>query len=164
MEEQANEVQGQNSSKAWIGIVAVIVIIAIVGIGYKYSTQQKPQTLGASDKQSPIMAAEPTEPASPYKDGTYTAEGDYTTHVGQKHISVKITLKNGEITDADVTNQADDKMSEKYQDSFISGYKAQVVGKKIDTVKLSKVAQSSLTPSGFNNALQTIGKQAKAQS
>jgi uncharacterized protein with FMN-binding domain len=164
MEEQTQEVQQSGGSKAWIGIVAVIVIVAIVGIGYKYSSQQKSQTLGASDKQSPKMVAKPTTASSPYKDGTYTAEGDYITHVGQKHISVKITLKNGKITDADVTNQADDPMSVKYQDSFISGYKPLVVGKKIDDVKLSKVASSSLTPNGFNNALQTIEKQAKAQS
>jgi uncharacterized protein with FMN-binding domain len=101
-------------------------------------------------------------PKALYKDGTYTAEGDYITHIGQKHIKVTITLKNDIITTADVVNEADDSMSQHFQDSFISGYKPMVIGKDITKVHLGKVALSSLTPNGFNSALQTIEQQAKS--
>ena len=164
MEEQAQEQQQNDGSKAWLGVIAVVVIVAIAGFAYKQSTTQKQQTLGASDKQEAKIAAKPTDATSSYKDGKFTAEGDYMTHVGQKHISVTLTFKNGVIADADVTNQADDPMSTRYQDAFISGYKQYVVGKKIDEVHVSKVASSSLTPIGFNNALDAIKKQSQAQS
>lgn len=157
MEEQTNEVQEKNGSKAWLGVISVVVIIAIAGFAYKQSQTQKAQTLGAE-------TAKVVPTRIPYRDGTFTMEGAYMTHVGQKHISVKVVLKNEVITDADVTEEADDPMSKRFQEAFIGGYKQFVVGKKVDEVKLSKVASSSLTPIGFNNALDAIKKQAQAQS
>ena len=60
-------------------------------------------------------------------------------------------------------NEADDPMSVKFQNSFIGGYKQYVTGKDINTVHLTKVAMSSLTPNGFNSALQSIEDQAKKE-
>lgn len=145
-----------------IGIIAVVVILAIAGFAYKWHAKQNTKIAMATEKK---MSPQPTSPAMAktlFKDGTYTAEGDYMTHVGQEHIKVTVTLKKNIITSADVISEASDPMSKHYQASFISGYKPLVVGKDITTVHLGKVAMSSLTPGGFNSALQTIEQKAKS--
>lgn len=169
-EERREESAPQKSSGGgakYIWIILVIIVLAIAGFYYKSNSSSKSQ----SQQQTAMAPAkkvsvQPTKAAmmakSMYKDGTYTAEGDYVTHVGQKKISVTVTLKNDMITSADVKNEADDPMSTKYQDSFISGYKPMVIGKDISTVHVGKVALSSLTPNGFNNALKSIEQQAKS--
>jgi len=163
-EESTQNTSGGGSGKI-IGIIAIVIILAIAGFVYeKHAKQNMAATSMAPQKK---MSALPQSSGSAmttalYKDGTYSAEGDYITHVGQKHIKVTITLKNDIITSADVINEADDRMSQHFQDSFISGYKPLVIGKDITKVHLGKVAMSSLTPNGFNAALQTIEQQAKS--
>jgi uncharacterized protein with FMN-binding domain len=97
-----------------------------------------------------------------YKDGTYTATGNYTSPGGAESIEVTVTLADGVITDASVVSDAFRPESKMMQGQFISGFKAQVVGKKITDVKLTKVSGSSLTPKGWNDAIAKIQAQAQA--
>jgi uncharacterized protein with FMN-binding domain len=97
-----------------------------------------------------------------YKDGTYTAIGSYNSPGGPDKISITLTLKNNIVTSVSAIPMAGDPKSEKYQQTFISGYQTFVVGKNIDTIKLTNVSGSSLTPIGFNDALEKIKVQAKA--
>jgi uncharacterized protein with FMN-binding domain len=164
-EEQKGESTPQKSgggSGAIIGIIAVVVVLALAGFFYEHHAKEQAQTSMVPAKKVSVQPTTPPVAKSMFKDGTYTAEGDYITHVGQKHIKVTITLKNDIITTADVVNEADDPYSSRMQDSFISGYKPMVIGKDISKVHLGKVALSSLTPNGFNSALQTIEQQAKS--
>lgn len=144
-----------------IGISAAVIILLVIGGGFVLM----------QNKNSAPVAQEATQTSSPtsgsstggtYKDGTYTAEGDYMTHGGPESISVTITLKNGNIQSADVKSEARDQMSELMQGKFISGYKTLVVGKNIDSVNLSNVSGSSLTPLGFNDAITKIKSQAQS--
>ncbi len=96
------------------------------------------------------------------KDGTYQATGSYTSPGGNEQITVNVTLKDGVVTDTSATSGANDPTAKQYQAEFIAGYKDQVVGKKISSIKLSRVSGSSLTSQGFNNALQEIQRQAQA--
>jgi hypothetical protein len=75
---------------------------------------------------------------------------------------VTITVSNNKITEASVSQQASSRESREYQADFASGYKSQVVGKDIATLQLSRVSGSSLTPRGFNEALNIIRSQAKS--
>lgn len=97
-----------------------------------------------------------------YKDGTYTAIGSYNSPGGPDKISITLTLKNNIVTSVSAIPMAGDPKSERYQQTFISGYQTFVVGKNIDTIKLTNVSGSSLTPIGFNDALAKIKEQAKA--
>ncbi|MBI3889860.1 hypothetical protein HY312_04825, partial [Candidatus Saccharibacteria bacterium] len=81
---------------------------------------------------------------------------------GQESIEVKLTLAGGVITDAAVTQNASGGEAEEYQSKFVASYKSEVVGKKVNEVSLSRVAGSSLTPLGFNTALETIKSDAQA--
>lgn len=163
MEEQ------KSPNKMIIGIVVVVLLAgATTGVIVWSSRNSSQQTVSddtnRTAQQSTSGTATPSSAAtkSQYKDGTYTAEGKYMTPGGQEAIDVKITLASGVVNNAEVTQKPISKEAHQYQAAFVSGFKAQVVGKKIDDVSLSRVAGSSLTPGGFNTALDTIKSQAQA--
>lgn len=160
MEEQ------KSSNKMIIGVVVVVLIAAATaGVVIWTSRSTDKQTVSDDTNKtidSSTSAAGNSANTSNYKDGTYTAEGKYTTPGGQEAIDVKVTLVGGIIDDIEVTQKPISKEAHTYQAAFVSGYKSQVVGKTIDEVSLSRVSGSSLTPNGFNNALQTIRSDARA--
>lgn len=95
-----------------------------------------------------------------YADGTYTAEGTYSTPESVETISVTVTLADDKITDVEVTGDPQKAESKQYQSQFIGGISAEVVGKDIDQISVSRVAGSSLTSGGFNMAIAEIKQQA----
>jgi len=134
------------------------------------NTPMTEETSGNSSPASPAsknpvvsspVAPKPTQ-SSPYKNGTYVATGSYDSPAGIERVGVSITLQNGIIESATVTNEAQDGTSSRYQNKFISGYKQYVIGKNIADVSLSRVSGSSLTPIGFNQALAKIKTEAAA--
>jgi uncharacterized protein with FMN-binding domain len=111
---------------------------------------------------TPAETATNNQPSGTYKDGTYTASGSYISPGGQESVSVKLTLTNDIVTTAEVTPKAATPTSTQFQNEFVNNYKQFVVGKKLSDLKLSKVAGSSLTPRGFNNAIEAIKTQAQS--
>ncbi|MEK9155079.1 MAG: hypothetical protein AAB839_00350 [Patescibacteria group bacterium] len=120
------------------------------------TTATTPVTTETTGSSTDTTDPTPTDATSSYKDGTYTAVGDYRSPAGAETIDVSITLKNDIIVDATVTANATNAKSVTLQGAFISGYKVLVIGKNIDDVMLDKVSGSSLTPVGFNEALVEI--------
>jgi len=105
---------------------------------------------GAAEAQG----ARPTR----YADGVYTATGEYG---GQpSHITVKATLKDGVITAVTVTPHAYVPRSLELQRAFAAAVPKVVIGKRIDQVRVGKLAGSSSTPKGFNDAIRQIRAQA----
>ncbi len=98
--------------------------------------------------------------ASTYADGTYEATGSYTSPNGQEEVDVSITLESDIITAVTVTPQASNPNSVRYQNEFADGIAAVVVGQDIDDIQVSRVAGSSLTSGGFNEAVETIKSEA----
>lgn len=99
--------------------------------------------------------------AASYKDGVYDVKGSYNSPAGAETLGVKLTLKDNVVTDAEVVVEATNPKSKFMQDAFAGGYKEMVIGKKINDIHLEKVSGSSLTPIGFNDALEQIKSQAK---
>ena len=97
-----------------------------------------------------------------YTDGTYTADGSYVAPSGPESITVEITLADDVVTDVVVTPHATDSEAKVHQGEFVDGIAAEVVGKDIDTLNVSRVGGSSLTSDGFNAALATIKADALA--
>ncbi len=138
-------------------IFKLIGLLAIVGIPtgvIAYLVSQK-------DSPTPIATTETTH--TEYTDGAYSAVGHYISPGGQEEVSVSLTLAGGIITD--VTYSADSKspISQQMQKIFGENYKPFVLGKNIDEVHLTKVSSSSLTPKGFNDALEQIKAEARVQ-
>lgn len=97
-----------------------------------------------------------------YTDGTYSAEGDYRSPGGAESIGVELTLEGDVVTAVTVTPNATSPNAVRYQGEFVDGIAAEVVGKDIDTLDVSRVAGSSLTSGGFNAAVETIKGEAAA--
>ena len=97
-----------------------------------------------------------------YTDGTYTADGSYQTPETVETISVTLTVADGLVTDVEVTGDPQARESEQYQGEFIGGIADEVVGKSLDDIEVSRVAGSSLTSGGFNEAVESIKEQAAA--
>jgi uncharacterized protein with FMN-binding domain len=98
---------------------------------------------------------------STYKDGTYSADGNYVSPNGTETVGVQLTLAAGKVTDVQITQHPSNPNTRKFQGEFAGGIAAQVVGKSIDELKVSKVAGSSLTSGGFNQAVEQIKSEAQ---
>jgi hypothetical protein len=99
---------------------------------------------------------------SAYVDGTYTADGSYATPESVETITVTVTLADDVVTAVEVTGDPQKSESEQYQGQFIGGIADVVVGQDIDTLSVSRVAGSSLTSGGFNQAIDAIKSEAAA--
>lgn len=170
----------EESKTPWVIGLVVALIIIIGGYGiYRYVKKDTPIVLenqnstGNSTKNtgtttSPILVptSAPTPvilPTTVYKNGTYSAVGDYFSPGGAEHIDVTVTLKNDVIVGAEVQgNNPSGGTARRYQGIFIANFKGVVIGKSIDKVILDKVSGSSLTPKGWNEAIVEIKVSAKA--
>ena len=151
-------------------IIAGIIGLALLGLaafqfgGNKAQPSQTKNTMTTT--QEPVRTdtikkePTPTMEQSNYKNGTYTAEGDYTSPGGAEKVKVTVTIKDNLITDSQFASLATRPTSKKMQGLFSESYKALVVGKNINEINLDVVNGSSLTPIGFEDALKKIRQEA----
>lgn len=139
--------------------IAAMIVIVLIGI----STAVVAALDGEKKMESTIQDKMPTSSTSKgsldsqsANNGTHTATGEYRTPGGTESISLTVTLKDNIIEDIDLEQHASGGDTAIYQAKFASGYKPLVKGKNINEVKLTRVAGSSLTSSGFNQALESI--------
>ncbi|HYP73842.1 MAG TPA: hypothetical protein VEP72_07085 [Microbacterium sp.] len=125
------------------------------------TTTATPSATATADAGS-TATTEPAASDSVYTDGTYTAEGSYQTPESVETISVTVTLEDDVVTAVEVTGNPTKRESEQYQGQFIGGISDEVVGKSLDDISVSRVAGSSLTSGGFNQAIDQIKLDATA--
>lgn len=99
---------------------------------------------------------------STYTDGTYSESADYQSPNGTETVDVTITLADDIVTAVEVVGSGDNPDSKRYQGMFIENIASVVVGEPIDSLNVSKVAGSSLTSGGFNDAVEAIKADASA--
>jgi uncharacterized protein with FMN-binding domain len=97
-----------------------------------------------------------------YTDGSYAASGNYQSPNGNESIIVELTLAGDIVTEVTVQTNANNPTTERFQGLFAGGIAAEVVGKDIDTLDVTRVAGSSLTSGGFRQAIETIKADALA--
>jgi uncharacterized protein with FMN-binding domain len=120
-----------------------------------------PAASGSSAAATGPSTGASTSGASGYKDGTYSADGTYVSPNGTETVGVQLTLAGGTVKDVQITQHPSNPNTRKFQGEFAGGIAAQVVGKDIDELNVSKVAGSSLTSGGFNKALEQIKSEAR---
>ena len=139
-------------------VVTIIVIVLIgalaAGVAILRSQSDQSPTSGTSTSVTPPQSS--SQASAAYQNGTYTATGTYVTPGGRESITLTVTLDNERIADASLQQNAKTEQAKEYQQRFASGYKERVIGKDIDEVSLVRVAGSSLTSSGFHDALEQI--------
>lgn len=137
---------------ALLGVAGLLVLAGCSGTG----DAQTPST-GDDGTSSDSTAA-----SGEYKDGTYEADGSYQTPETVETISVTLTIADGVVESVEVTGDPKARETEQYQGQFIDGISDEVVGKSLDEIEVSRVAGSSLTSGGFNEAVASIKEQAAA--
>ena len=140
-------------------LIGVAGLLVLAGCSSTPDTADEPTNGADSGANSESSGGDST---ATYKDGTYTADGQYQTPETVEKISVTLTLADGVVTDAEVTGDPQAPETEQYQGEFIDGIGDVVEGKSIDELDVSRVAGSSLTSGGFNEAVEAIKEQAAA--
>lgn len=112
---------------------------------------------GGSDG-APARAAQARRRAA-YRDGRYRATGWYGSLPSS--IGVTLTLRANRIRTVRVTPHATDPTSRELQERFARAVGPRVVGRRIDEVRLTRLAGSSSTTLGFNDALRRIRADAR---
>lgn len=146
-------------------LVGVAGMFALAGCSTPATDAAEPST-DSSPSAAPSSSASTDGGSSAatgaYADGTYSAEGSYATPESVESIQVTITLADDIITDVEVTGDPQKAESERYQAEFIGGISDEVEGQNIDDINVSRVAGSSLTSGGFNDAVDAIKSEAAA--
>jgi uncharacterized protein with FMN-binding domain len=117
----------------------------------------------ATGTDASVSGGAPAATSGNYTDGTYTETGDYTSPNGAEKVEVTLTLASNIISEVSVVGFGESPNSKQFQGEFIDGIAAEVVGKNIDELSVDKVAGSSLTSGGFNNAVDAIKVDALAE-
>lgn len=157
--------QETKPNKAIVAVI-VIVLLAAATAGGVYVFNQNNESSDTSADQTPTTSSPssktPTTSSSSgtYKDGTYSATGGYISPGGNESIDVTLAIADGKITTASATTHPATSTSSQYQSEFTGSFKSLVVGKSVDEIRLSRVAGSSLTSNGFNDALEQIKDEA----
>ena len=116
----------------------------------------------ATGAQGTSAAPSAAAGSASYKDGTYSADGNYVSPNGTETVGVTVTLAGGTVSDVQITQHPSNPNTRKFQGEFAGGIQSQIVGKNLDEIKVSKVAGSSLTSGGFNQAVEKIKSEARA--
>jgi len=137
------------------------VLVGIAGLSVAGSAAGCAPAAQAPAAQGAPPASQSAAGTGSYKDGTYSADGNYTSPNGTETVGVELTLAGGAVSDVQITQHPSNPNTRKFQGEFAGGIQAQVVGKKLDEIQVSKVAGSSLTSGGFNQAVAKIKSQAQ---
>jgi uncharacterized protein with FMN-binding domain len=120
-------------------------------------------TTSSSGTQTSSTSSSTTTATTNYKDGTYTATGSFYTPNGSEQIGVTVTLASNKITTVSIDSSSiTSGTSYEYTSLFADGINQAVDGQNINDVQVGRISGASLTPIGFNNALQTIKNDAQA--
>jgi len=150
-------------------IIIGVVLVVLAGLAvWKFTGSSKDTVLTPTPTPSPTpVTTLPSPTPTPvvnnkkYKDGTYSASGNYLSPAGNETVNVSLTLKDDVVTAATFDAKGLSGTSNRMQAEFKAGFGQYVIGKNIDDINLTVVNGSSLTPGGFMDALQQI--QGKAQ-
>jgi uncharacterized protein with FMN-binding domain len=141
----------------FVGIAGMSLIGTVAGCA---PSAQAPAAQSAPSSSAPA-AGTSSSAASGYKDGTYSADGNYVSPNGTETVGVELTLSGGTVSGVNITQHPSNPNTRKFQGEFAGGIAAQIVGKNLDELNVSKVAGSSLTSGGFNQAVEKIKSEAQ---
>jgi hypothetical protein len=118
-------------------------------------------TVDLTIEEAPVVEEEP-ESVSVYTDGTYSSSGVYTSPSGSETITVSLTVADDVVSGVSVSGGSENATAQQYQDLFIAGVSSAVIGQSLESLSLGAVNGSSLTPGGFNSAVDSIRSSAQA--
>lgn len=150
--------RGVRSASAFAGAAGLLLLAGCAGAAETPAAEAP----AGSEATMPSSGGQSSggDAASAYADGTYTAEVSYQSPETAEKISVTLALVDGRVTAVEVTGDPQAPETERYQGEFIAGIADVVEGRPIDELEVDRVAGSSLTSGGFNQAVEAIKEQA----
>jgi len=156
----------EQSKTKLVGVIAIALLV-VGGTGAAVILNRQDESPNSTETSSTVESTPSTSTPSgsdnstsdTYADGDYTANGSYRTPGGIESVDVSLSLAGNEITDVDVQGSGSGD-SARYQSMFREKIADIVVGKNIDEIDVSRVSGSSLTSTGFNEAVETIRQEA----
>ncbi len=125
------------------------------------SPAESPAATGAPAGEAPATTEGGDAAGQVYEDGTYTETGSYQSPAGPEEVGVTLTLEADVVTAVEVEPMPDNPTTTMYQERFAGGISDAIVGRKLDDLAVDKVAGSSLTSGGFNEATDKIKSEAQ---
>ncbi len=92
--------------------------------------------------------------------GSFSGEASYSTGRSIHELLVTLTLENDIVVASDIRYDGQGEPTTPTLRSFNDAYEAEVIGKDIDDIELSRVGGASWTSDAFNEAVDTIQQQA----
>ena len=154
----------EQSKTKLVGVIAIALLV-VGGTGAAVILNKQDESPNGTETSSTVESTPSTTTPSSnstsdtYTDGDYTASGSYRTPGGIESVDVSLTLAGNAITDVEVAGSGSGD-SARYQSMFREKIADIVVGKNIDEIDVSRVSGSSLTSTGFNEAIETIRQEA----
>jgi hypothetical protein len=148
--------------KAVLAVTAVPTLLLAAACGQSTSDDAGSTPSSAASSESASGDSGSAETSGDYQAGTYEASGSYSNPGGTSEVDVSVTLGDGGVIDDVTVTPKASGTSKQYQDKFAGGIANEVVGKNIDDIDVTKVAGSSLTSGGFNQAIDQIKSEAQA--
>ncbi len=102
---------------------------------------------------------------SSFVDGTYTTQTSYFTPRRTEHtMDVTFTLNDDIVTDVSILWDGSAEPKTPSHSGFDAAYKAEVVGRPLNEIFLSRVGGASLTSESFNEVIENVEIEASASS
>jgi len=141
--------------------IIAIIVVAVIGVGFTlFQTSRTPENTAptAVTEQMPVT----DETVADYKDGTYKTTTTYRNPKQDEYqLEVTLVVASDIVTDSQIVYSQGAEKDPNAQ-RFEAAYRAEVIGKDLDSLNLSRVGGASLTTGGFNKALETIKTDAKS--
>jgi len=158
---------------ALVSVAGLGLLGALAGCSSSTAEAETPAATSDSSTAAPEASSTPSadsgagstgtdSSSGTYADGEYSAEGSYRSPGGTESIGVTLTVQDDVVTAVTVTPEATSGNAKEYQTRFASGISGEVVGKELSSLSVDKVAGSSLTGQGFNDAVEAIRGDAAA--
>ena len=110
-----------------------------------------------ADLETSVLDTTSTLEAEVGSSQTFTETGTYLTPARTSHeMTVSLTLENGVVAAAAIVYDGGEGFSNANQERFDAAYKAEVIGKPLTEISLSRVGGASLTSQAFNEAVAKI--------
>lgn len=121
------------------------------------------QNTSSTNEENTVSENNNEEVRVSYKDGTYEGEGNYISPGGKEVVKVSMVVEGGMVKSMDLNVDTQNQTSKKYKGLFKAGIDELVMGKPLEEIEgFSQVNGSSLTPKGFQQAVEAIKAEAKA--
>lgn len=120
-------------------------------------------TLAACDSSAAVpvhVGSRNVDTSAEYADGSYYAEGQYVSPGAIETIGVELVLSDDIVTEISIVQFGESPNAERFQAEFAEDVGGQTVGIDIDRLNVNRVAGSSLTNDGFDEAIEKIKAEA----